>query len=145
MLFKGYKKMEQSIAKILLIDDDNTTNYLHKKVISKTNLCSSLIVANDGEKGVEALMEMNNTCNNSDGDVLIFLDLNMPIMDGWEFLTTLDKIKDEIKFNFLLFVVSSSINGDDIDRAEKNSLVTKYLKKPINIQSIENIKSEYLN
>jgi CheY-like chemotaxis protein len=137
--------MEQNIAKILLIDDDNTTNYLHKKVISKTNLCSSLIVANDGEKGVEALLEMNNTCNSSDGDVLIFLDLNMPIMDGWEFLSTLDKIKDEIKFNFLLFVVSSSVNGDDIDRAEKNCLVTKYLKKPINIQSIENIKSEYLN
>lgn len=136
--------MGHRIANVLLIDDDSTTNYLHKRVVLKTNLCSTPIVATDGEKGLEALLGINNSNINFEDYVLIFLDLNMPVMDGWNFLKILEKIKEQLKFKFLLFVVSSSINRDDIDRAEKNYLVAKYLKKPMNIELIENMKLEFL-
>lgn len=136
--------MGHKIATVLLIDDDSTTNYLHKRVVVKTNLCLAPIIATDGEKGLEALLEINNSNINFEDYVLIFLDLNMPVIDGWNFLKVLEEIKEQLKFKFLLFVVSSSINKDDIDRAEKNCLVTKYLKKTMNIELIENMKLEYL-
>lgn len=136
--------MIDNVSKIILIDDDNTTNYLHKRVLTKNSLCESIVVVKNGEEGIDALIEMNKDLSNRER-VLIFLDLNMPVMDGWEFLEVLEGIKEQIKFQFLLFVVSSSINVDDIERAEKNSLVSKYLKKPLNNESITVLRSEYLN
>ncbi len=136
--------MIDNVTKVVLIDDDNTTNYLHKRVLTKNNLGESIVVAKNGEEGINVLLEINKDVS-SEERVLIFLDLNMPVMDGWEFLEVLEGIREQIKFKFRLFIVSSSINVDDIERAEKNSLVSKYLKKPLNNELITVLRSEYLN
>ena len=67
------------------------------------------------------------------------MDLDMPVMDGWGFLKTLEENKEKINFTIHLYVLSSSINSDDQERAESNSLVTKYLKKPLSIEVIESL------
>ena len=79
------------LSMILLIDDDFTTNYLHKKIISKSEIDLPIEVANNGKEGIDKLLALNKTINDKDTLVLIFLDINMPVMDGFE---CIEKIKD---------------------------------------------------
>ena len=70
---------------------------------------------------------------------IIFLDLNMPVMDGWEFLNEFIKIKNSLHKKITLYVVSSSIDPRDLERAKSFNLVTDYLIKPIELKKFEKI------
>jgi CheY-like chemotaxis protein len=70
---------------------------------------------------------------------IIFLDLNMPVMDGWEFLGEFVKIKNNFDKKISLYVVSSSIDPRDLERAKSFNLVTDYLIKPIELKKFEKI------
>lgn len=136
--------MTNTVKTVLLVDDDAITNYLHNRVLTKTDLASSeIIIANDGQHGIETLLGLNETLKNKNDKVVVFLDINMPVMDGWGFLNTLEENKDKINFTIHLYVLSSSINSDDQERAESNSLVAKYLKKPLNVDVIESLLQSF--
>jgi CheY-like chemotaxis protein len=131
-------------SKVLLIDDDHMTNYLHKRVISKASLTSSIIVSTNGKEGIEELLKIEDgDLDNIKSKVIVFLDINMPVMDGWTFLEVFKEIKNKLNFEINIFVLSSSINPDDKARAEKNSFVTKYINKPLNKESISYLKSYF--
>jgi CheY-like chemotaxis protein len=131
-------------SKVLLIDDDYMTNYLHKRVISNASLSSSIIVSTNGKEGIEELLKIEDAhFNNIKSKVIVFLDINMPVMDGWTFLEVFKEIKNKLNFEIKIFVLSSSINPDDKARAEKNSFVTKYINKPLNQESISYLKSYF--
>jgi CheY-like chemotaxis protein len=129
---------------ILLIDDDYTTNYLHKKIISKSEIDSSIEVANNGREGIDKLWALNETINDENSLVLIFLDLNMPIMDGWGFLEIFEEIKSLLNFNTNLFILSSSINPDDETRARNNCHVLDYFPKTLTVDRMIKLKSNYI-
>ena len=132
--------MPHTVKTVLLVDDDAITNYFHNRVLTKTDLASSeIIIANDGQDGIDTLLGLNKTLKDKKDKVVVFLDINMPVMDGWGFLKTLEENKDKINFTIHLYVLSSSINSDDQERAESNSLVTKYLKKPLSIEVIASL------
>lgn len=131
------------LSMILLIDDDFTTNYLHKKIISKSEIDLPIEVANNGKEGIDKLLELNKTINDKDTLVLIFLDINMPVMDGWGFLEIFNKIKPTLNFSTNLFIVSSSINPDDEDRAKSNPEVLDYLPKPLTVDRLGKLKASY--
>jgi CheY-like chemotaxis protein len=131
------------LSMILLIDDDFTTNYLHKKIISKSEIDLPIEVANNGKEGIDKLLALNETINNKDTLVLIFLDINMPIMDGWGFLEIFNEIKSTLNFSTNLFIVSSSINPDDENRAKSNPTVLDYLPKPLTVDMLGKIKASY--
>ena len=136
--------MAHSVKTVLLVDDDSITNYLHNRVLKKTNLASSeIIIANDGQQGIDTLLELNAALKDKNDKVVVFLDINMPVMDGWGFLKTLEENRDKINFTIFLCVLSSSINSDDQERAESNSLVTKYLKKPLSVDVIESLLQSF--
>lgn len=129
---------------ILLIDDDFTTNYLHKKIISKSEIDSLIEVANNGKEGIEKLLSLNEKITNENALVLIFLDLNMPIMDGWDFLGIFNEIKPKLNYKTNLFVVSSSINPDDETRAKQNSQVLDYFSKPLTVDKLVRLKANFI-
>lgn len=131
-------------SKVLLIDDDYMTNYLHKRVISNASLASSIIVSTNGKEGIEELLKIeDDNLKDIKSKVIVFLDINMPVMDGWTFLEVFKEIKNKLNFEIKIFVLSSSINPDDKARAEKNSFVTKYINKPLNQESISYLKSYF--
>ena len=68
----------------------------------------------------------------------------MPIMDGWGFLEIFNKIKPTLNFSTNLFIVSSSINPDDEDRAKSNSEVIDYLPKPLTVDILGKLKANYI-
>ena len=131
--------MYQNLNTILLIDDDNTTNYLHKKIISKSEIDIPIKVANNGKEGIDELIALNEILKVKEELVLIFLDVNMPIMDGWTFLDYFNEIESKLNYTTQLFMVSSSINPDDKNRALKNDYVIDYLSKPLNVTIIKSI------
>ena len=129
---------------ILLIDDDFTTNYLHKKIISKSEIDLPIEVANNGKEGIDKLLALNKTINDKDTLVLIFLDINMPVMDGWGFLEIFNEIKSTLNFGTNLFIVSSSINPDDEDRAKNDPEVLDYFPKPLTVDRLLKLKANYI-
>ena len=131
--------MSKLVKTVLLVDDDNMTNFLHQRVISKAEICSEVKVAKNGQEGIEKLVELNHSLASKDV-VVVFLDLNMPILDGWGFLKEYENQKDKLKFNTKIFVLSSSINPDDKARAEENKYVAQYVYKPLTTSSLQDLQ-----
>ncbi len=134
--------MSNVINTVLLIDDDITINYLHNRLIQKNELTNSVLISQNGKEGIQSLTELNSVCSNNE-NTLIFLDLNMPIMNGWEFLEELKNLNNSLKLNYKLFVLSSSINPDDRKKAENNPLVTGYLSKPLSKEILDQLKTKF--
>jgi CheY-like chemotaxis protein len=131
------------LEQILCIDDDPITLMLSKKVISKAGFSELIITAQNGE---EALSYFNTLKYSKDQPVkkpqLIFLDLNMPVMGGWEFLDHFIT-PDYDEFNHInVIVLSSTINPEDLAKAKKYSIIIDFLSKPITLQMLEYLKNK---
>jgi len=128
--------------KILCVDDDPITLMLCKKVIAKANFSDDIESAKDG---VEALQFFNSVIDDDKKSEnypkLVFLDLNMPIMDGWEFL---DEFSKNLTASFpmtKIIVLSSSVDPKDINKSKNYPMVLDFLPKPITVEMLNNIKN----
>ncbi len=122
---------------ICVIDDDPIAQFTVSRVIEKNNLARKVIAFSDGE---EALAFLNsNRTNNAELPDAILLDINMPIMDGWEFLEEYVKVKPQLPKKIILYMISSSVDPVDIERAKKISEVSDYLIKPITQDKLREI------
>ena len=135
--------MASRINTVLLIDDDTTINYLHNRLLEKNAFTNEVAISINGMEGLESFMQLNNKIE-AEELAIVFLDLNMPIMNGWEFLENLSKLKDGITINYKIFILSSTINPDDKKKAKENELVTGFLTKPLTKEHLEFIKTEHL-
>lgn len=114
---------------LILIDDDEIIIYLTKRLVAQTNLIGLDNVFRNGKEAIEYLTE-----NAENIDLLpeiIFLDLYMPIMDGWQFLDEYIKIKPKINKEITIYIITSSVSPDDIIRAKSFNEVYDYITKPI--------------
>lgn len=128
--------MSRQIEKVCIIDDDNIYINLMKKIIEIKKLSDSILIFNNGKEAIDFFLD---SLDNEDNPQVIFLDLNMPVMDGWQFLQEFSKIKNKIKNKIEIYVVSSSINSKDIERAKSIDIVSDYLTKPIKLDDFEKI------
>ncbi len=133
--------MEARKHTILLVDDDDALNYLHQRLLDISKFGNPVITLENGKDALNAFLEMSKSLNEKDL-VTVFLDINMPVMDGWEFLKELKKMEHLLNFKHQIFMLSSSINPDDIEKAEDDSLVTKYISKPLSLGLLEEIKKD---
>ena len=86
---------------------------------------------------------MDNKANSEKIPDILFLDVNMPIMDGWMFIEEYARIKTDITKKILVFMLSSSANPIDIERAGKISEVSNYIIKPLNLEEVKMIFENY--
>jgi CheY-like chemotaxis protein len=131
--------MGQKVELACIIDDDKIYVNLVKKIIEIKKLSKNLLIF---KNGMEALDHFKLILENATEEKLpdiIFLDINMPIMGGWEFLNEFIKIKNNFEKKITLYVVSSSIDPRDLERAKSFNLVTDYLIKPIELKKFEKI------
>ena len=129
--------MTQKIELACVIDDDSIYIKLIKKIIETRKLCDNLLIFNDGKEGIEYFEALQSKIGHHAIPDVILLDLNMPIMDGWEFIERFTKIRHEFEKTITLYVVSSSINQSDVDKAKSLSSVKNYLIKPLKIDELE--------
>ncbi|WP_418263457.1 response regulator [Flavobacterium faecale] len=116
-----------------IIDDDKLTLKLTSIIINKNNFCKEAIPFSNPQIALDRLKEnFNDALNLPD---IIFLDLNMPIIDGWQFLNEFIQIPF-IK-EIAVFIVSSSIDPADIERARNYKIVKNYIAKPLTANKLK--------
>jgi CheY-like chemotaxis protein len=120
-----------------IIDDDKIYQFMLHKIIRDHKLAERLVPFFDGEKAIQYLRD--NYANIENIPDILFLDVNMPIMDGWQFMEEYASIKANINKKIDIFLLSSSVNPIDIERASKISEVSSYLVKPIKLHEVKKI------
>ncbi len=131
--------MSHTIGLACIIDDDSMYVNLVKKIIETKNLCKNLMVFQNGKDALNYFEVILSNLDKSNIPEIIFLDLNMPVMDGWEFLENFTNIKNKLEKTITLYIVSSSINPVDIEKAKTINSVKDYLVKPVTIEDLEAI------
>ncbi|WP_010231019.1 response regulator [Gillisia marina] len=131
--------MGQKMELACIIDDDKIYVNLVRKIIEIKKLSENLLIFKNGLEALEYFKIILTNMSEEKLPDIIFLDLNMPVMDGWEFLGEFIKIKNQFDKKITLYVVSSSIDPRDLERAKSFNLVTDYLIKPIELKKFEKI------
>lgn len=119
----------RKIKSACIIDDDEIFVYGTRRIMEEVRFCDDIVVFNNGKEAIDG-MQNYLTEGKSLPDV-IFLDINMPIMNGWDFLEEFTKIPNLNKEEVLLYVVSSSVDPSDLEKAKEFELVNNYILKPI--------------
>jgi CheY-like chemotaxis protein len=129
------------INKILCIDDDPITLMLCKKVILKSDFSNNIDTAKNGKEALDYFDNLINE-NNTSIPEIIFLDLNMPIMDGWDFLDAFMQNRySEFYKKSKVIILSSSVDPKDIDKSKEYPNVIKFLAKPITKDILNNLQT----
>lgn len=130
---------------ILCVDDDPITLMLCKKVISKTLFSNEIITAQNGEQALGYFDEIKNSdIKNSHNKLpqLIFLDLNMPVMGGWEFLECFSSSEYSDFSAIKVIILSSTIDPEDLEKAKKYPMVIDFLSKPITLSMLDSLTAK---
>jgi CheY-like chemotaxis protein len=123
---------------ILLVDDDNVINYLHKIVIKDLGIAREIEIKNNGKEGINFIRER---CQNGNCPELILVDLKMPVMDGFEFIDAYQQLpidREQIKVAML----TTSSNPKDVQKIKEKG-IEDYLNKPLNEESLLNLINKY--
>ncbi len=126
----------------MLVDDNDTDNFISRKIIELTKFASNVEVKNSGKSALDYLREHQNDVDKLPN--LIFLDINMPIVDGFVFLYEFEKFSDIVKDKCKVIILSSSDNKRDIDKIVNNDHVIKFLTKPLTEVALQELKEKYL-
>ena len=120
---------------MLLVDDNEIDNFINERIISSSGFAANVVVRFSADAALEFLKEVF-----SDESLIpdyIFLDLNMPVKDGFGFLEDFANLPPSVNKKSKVVVLSSSISPDDINRASVNPFVYKYLNKPLSEKYLE--------
>ena len=133
--------MEKKLNCILLIDDDYATNLYHKMVIEDANCTNKIIVKTSA---IEALEYFKNPFDEENPKPnLVFLDINMPKMTGWEFMEEYKKLDCSQQAENIIVMLSTSSHPDDLRRAKENPLIKEYRGKPLSEEILHDLVSKY--
>lgn len=132
-------KMNETMKRIVLIDDDETTNYLNRLIIERSKLVDEVLSFYSPQ---DALDFFSNHKSQAD-KALVLLDINMPIMNGWQFLEQYQSIYNENNGSKIV-ILTSSINPTDKQMAEEKSVIADYKAKPLSIDMVGELVANYL-
>ena len=129
----------KSYKSVMLVDDNDVDNYISQRMIELSKFADKVLVKNNGKSALEFLEEhQNNTEILPD---IIFLDISMPIVDGYVFLYEFEKYSDTLKNKSKVVILTSSDNRQDIERMNDNEFVFKYVTKPLTEETLNEIRT----
>ena len=120
---------------IWLIDDDDITNMLHQFFLEEYFPDASIVVFSQAELALKAI-----SLNEPLPDY-IFLDINMPVMDGWEFMDELSKMTITNLSDLNIYILTSSLDPSDFSKADLSPLIQGFISKPLEIEKVEFLKN----
>lgn len=140
--------MKNKLNCILVIDDDEPTNFISTMLIEEAGCTSHLEIADSGIKALNYLKKASETTTDHSSYILpelVFLDINMPRMNGWEFLKEFEKIKNDYPQKPVIIMLTTSLNPDDKIRAESIPDIAGFENKPLTKELIERVMKNYFN
>ena len=123
----------KTLDRILLIDDDAVTSFYHKIVLERLQASREILLFETGKEALKYLSEARERVD------LIFLDINMPLMNGWQFLDHFDNLNVNEDSNIPIVMVTSSANSVDKVKAETHKYIRKFVNKPLCEEKVQEI------
>lgn len=130
---------------VLLVDDDDTTNYLNRRLLVEMNVAKEVVVLNNGKEAIEYLSE---SCAPGSTDLkkcpnLIFLDIKMPVMDGFSFLEEYERLKLDAASHVIIMMLTSSASFYDLERLRSFKNVKKHYSKALTRHDVQEVIKEF--
>ena len=136
----------KKLNSVLLIDDDMATNFISKMIITKAEITDHIETVLNGQQALDYLTNKGKYEKSGDTfpqPTLILLDINMPVMDGWEFAEAFTKLEENQKGKIVIIMLSSSLNPDDKERASKLSAISCFKNKPLTKEVLTSILNDF--
>ena len=130
------------IDTVLLIDDDEINNMICTKIISKNDFATNVVACSSARQGLKYLQDAL-----ADGakplPTVIFLDINMPVMNGWDFLDQYKQMPGLADKGIVLIMLSSSSSSNDLNRAQGYPQVSDYITKPLTAAHLQHVRERF--
>ncbi len=136
--------MTNKLNSVLLIDDDEGTNYINRKIVENADIAHHIQTTLNGKEAIQYLTHTGIYEQLAyPQPELILLDINMPVMDGWEFLEAYHHLEESQKTKAIIVMLTTSFNPDDKTRAEKNANISGFKYKPLTMEMVNEIMTEH--
>ncbi|NNG11133.1 MAG: response regulator [Arenibacter sp.] len=127
----------RTLTKICIVDDDDIYRFTIERTLESLELATKTMTFSDGEQAINFISDHLN--EDAELPDIIFLDIDMPVMDGFQFMEEYEKIKSNVAKDMTIYMVSSSLDPVDIDSAKKISSISDYIVKPISSDRLKSI------
>jgi CheY-like chemotaxis protein len=132
--------MRQKLKSILLIDDEEVANYINETIIRRVDCCENVVSVQSGQAALDYLTtQIEGSYPQPD---LIFLDINMPGMNGWQFLENYHRLKKSQQGKVIVVMLTSSVNPDDVEKARSIKEISEFKTKPMTEDMLNEIIKE---
>jgi len=130
------------INKILCVDDDSISLTISKLLLKRTGFTNDVVTAVDGSDALDYFKDLFATSSDplADSPSLILLDINMPVMNGWEFLEAYIPLFADKLPQTKVIILSSTIDPEDFSRAKKFPVVAQFVSKPLSVENLAELK-----
>jgi CheY-like chemotaxis protein len=127
---------------VMLIDDSEIDNLINQKMIQSANICEHIYVHSGAKSAIESLKNLEKIAQDVPSKVLpdvIFLDIDMPLMDGLQFLDQFSTLHPQTQQTCKIVMLTSSINPKDMSRSKKYEFVKEYINKPLSKEVLQKL------
>lgn len=135
--------MKTKLNCVLLVDDDEPTNFFNRMVLEDIDCVKTIRTADSGQNALDYLEHAGNSNGDHSSPDLIFLDINMPAMNGWEFLERYSNLDKQHKANVVIVMLTTSLNPDDCAKANTIPDVSGFETKPLTPEKLQSIIKKY--
>lgn len=129
--------MMNKFKSVLLVDDDEATNFLHQVYLKEWDLAEDIYTAMNGQEALDFLESNLDFRKNKPS--LILLDINMPVMNGFEFMEAYAELDASMKASIVVVMLTSSIHPSDKDRAGEVKDLNSFMNKPLTKEQLESV------
>ncbi|MEI7896237.1 MAG: response regulator [bacterium] len=138
--------MKKKLDCVLLVEDNESYNFIHRRYVEKAGITDHIEIAENGKEALDFL-KTKWTAQQKEKDfcrtMLIFLDINMPIMNGWEFLEEYMKLENIKKENITIIMLTTSTSSADMAKTLKILGSGCFLTKPLSLEMLDQVMQEH--